>query len=120
MANNPEQLFGDYAASYNRSVTRTPSEGLADVAEHILYAAGCTDNKCLYYNKSSISAAVTKSDMIGVCLGTGNPYLERMSRMKQCLKHPQNVNYGLRILIQEDTFRVAALLNTLFYNCEKM
>ena len=75
MANNPEQLFGDYAASYNSSVTRTPSEGLADVAGHVLYAAGCTDNKCLYYNKSSISAAISGSDMIVVCLGTGNPYL---------------------------------------------
>ena len=76
MANNPEQLFGDYSALYNSSVTRTPSQGLADVAGHVLYEAGCTDNKCLNYNKSSISTAVSKSDMIVVCLGTGNPCSE--------------------------------------------
>ena len=76
MANNPEQLFGDYAASYNSSVTRTPSEGLTDIAGRVLYAAGCTDNRCLYYNKSSISAAVSNSDMIVVCLGTGNSLQE--------------------------------------------
>ena len=73
MANNPEQLFGDYAALYNSSVTKTPLQGLADIAGRVLYAAGCTDNKCLDYNKSSISTVVSKSDMIVVCLGTGNP-----------------------------------------------
>ena len=76
MANNPEQLFGDYAALYNSTATRTPLQGLTDVAGHLIYGAGCNDNKCSHYNKSSISSAVSKSDMVIVCLGTGNPCLE--------------------------------------------
>ena len=72
MANNPEQLFGDYAASYTSNVTKTPSQGLADVADNIIYEAGCADNRCLFLNKTSISNAVSKSDMTVVCLGTGD------------------------------------------------
>ena len=71
MANNPQQLFGDYAASYTSNVTKTPSQGLADVASSIIYEAGCTDNKCPTFNKSAISTAVGKADMTVVCLGTG-------------------------------------------------
>ena len=74
MANNPQQLFGDYAAFYTSNVTKTPSQGLADVANNILYEAGCLDNKCPSFDKNAISTAVTKADMTVVCLGTGNSF----------------------------------------------
>ena len=57
---------------HTSNITKTSSQGLADVADNITYEAGCADNKYLIYNKTSISNAVSKSDMTVVCLGTGD------------------------------------------------
>ena len=71
MAMNPEQLFGDYAANLNKKLTKTPLEGLEDVATTVNFKAGCNDTKCTNYTKSEIMMVAAKSDAIVVCLGTG-------------------------------------------------
>lgn len=72
MANNPQQLFGDYAAAYASNVTKSPSEGLADVADNVITESGCPETTCFYYNKTALADAVSKADMAVVCLGTGS------------------------------------------------
>ena len=46
MANNTEQMFGDYASDVVPQFTTTPLDGLKPLAQTINYAAGCSDNTC--------------------------------------------------------------------------
>ena len=71
MAMNPEQLFGDYAADLNKKLTKTPLEGLRDVATAVNFKAGCNDTKCTNYTKNDVMMVAANSDVIVVCLGTG-------------------------------------------------
>ena len=68
---NPEQLFGDYAANLNKQLTKTPLEGLKDVATTVNFKAGCNDTKCTNYTKSDVMMVAANSDATVVCLGTG-------------------------------------------------
>ena len=71
MAMNPEQIFGDYAPNLNKHLTKTPLEGLEDVADKVIFKAGCNDTKCKNYSKSDVMMAASQSDAVVVCLGTG-------------------------------------------------
>ncbi len=71
MANNLEQLYGDYASNVDRQYAKTPLEGLAKLGFNYSYEAGCTDNHCTSYNSSEIKLAVGGCDMVIICLGTG-------------------------------------------------
>ncbi|CAI9716957.1 probable beta-D-xylosidase 5 [Octopus vulgaris] len=71
MANNTNQLFGDYSATIDPKYTTTPLQGLQALAESVNYAAGCKENKCTSYNASEIEHAVSSSELVIVCLGTG-------------------------------------------------
>ncbi len=48
-----------------------PLEGLTKLASTYSYAAGCTDNTCTHYNSSVLKVAVAHTDIVIVCLGTG-------------------------------------------------
>ena len=71
MADNLEQLYGDYNPNVEPKFAKTPLEGLKSVADQVIYKPGCTDNKCTKYNKTDITSAVQAGDMVVVCLGTG-------------------------------------------------
>ncbi|XP_046550181.1 probable beta-D-xylosidase 2 [Haliotis rubra] len=71
MANNTYQLFGDYAPTMNLEYSSNPLQGIASLWPTVRYGAGCTDNNCTQYNSQEVQAAATGSDLIFVCLGTG-------------------------------------------------
>lgn len=71
MANNVEQLYGDYNADIDPAYASTPLQGLQDIADHVSYASGCLNNTCTTYDQSAIKTAVQDVEMIIICLGTG-------------------------------------------------
>ena len=44
MANNIDQLYGDYASDVMEDFARTPLVGLLPLGDNVAYAAGCTHN----------------------------------------------------------------------------
>ncbi|XP_046354046.2 probable beta-D-xylosidase 2 [Haliotis rufescens] len=87
MANNTYQLFGDYAPTMNPEYTTNPLQGIQYLWSTVRYAAGCTDNKCTQYYSHEVQTAVTASDLIFVCLGTGQE-LESEANDKANLELP--------------------------------
>jgi hypothetical protein len=72
MANNSQELFGDYTPNSNPIYIVTPLEGLGKLAGNVTYAPGCNDgNKCSNYSANDIQNAVKDVTVIFVCLGTG-------------------------------------------------
>ncbi|XP_071112530.1 uncharacterized protein [Haliotis cracherodii] len=71
MANNTYQLFGDYAPTMNLEYTTNPLQGLQYLWSTVRYGAGCTDNNCTQYNSQEVQTVASGSDLIFVCLGTG-------------------------------------------------
>ena len=71
MADNKEQLFGNYATDMMPAYTTTPLQGLGNLSESVNFSRGCPDNKCSSYNSSAIKAAVYGAEAVFVCLGTG-------------------------------------------------
>ncbi len=71
MADNLEQLYGDYGSLVVHKYAKTPLHTLRNLASSHRYAAGCSDTKCTNYDSSAIKAAVAHSDIVIVCLGTG-------------------------------------------------
>ena len=71
MADNLEELYGDYAADVDPIYAKTPLEGLKSMAAITNYAAGCADNSCHNYSAGDIKKAVTGSQLVIICVGTG-------------------------------------------------
>jgi beta-glucosidase len=79
MADNLEQLFGDYSATPNPAYSSTPYGGLKSAADTVVLAHGCTDNWCSKYNADEIKNATLAADVVIVCLGTGQQVEEEGS-----------------------------------------
>ncbi|GAB1598992.1 probable beta-D-xylosidase 6 [Argonauta hians] len=101
MANNTNQLFGDYTATIDPKYTTTPLEGLQSLAETVNYAAGCTDNKCNSYNAAEVEHAISDSQLVIVCLGTGRE-LEREGCDRENLDLP-----GKQLQLLQDSVKAA-------------
>ncbi|XP_045198051.2 uncharacterized protein LOC123552447 [Mercenaria mercenaria] len=71
MANNLNQLYGDYAADIDPRFVKTPLQGLSAMTDRVNYAAGCSDNKCDNYTADAIKAAVKDVQLVIICVGTG-------------------------------------------------
>ena len=71
MANDTAQLFGNYAATPDARFVQSPLEGLKGIANETRYAAGCGDTWCEEYDESEVKRAVTRAQLVVVCLGTG-------------------------------------------------
>ncbi|GAB6026963.1 hypothetical protein CHUAL_013633 [Chamberlinius hualienensis] len=71
MADNAEQLFGDYAPDSDPAYTTTPYQGLKPLATTTKLASGCDSNFCFNYNSTEVISALTEAEIIFVCLGTG-------------------------------------------------
>lgn len=71
MADNKYQQIGSYAPDVMPIFTTTPLQGLSKLSKTVKFAAGCSDNACTTYNRSEIQKAVNSTDIIFVCLGTG-------------------------------------------------
>ena len=73
MADNMNNIVGDYVPDPSSQYQVTPRKGLQNVATIYSFAEGCqnSDPKCLTYDAASISKAVDGADIIVVCLGTG-------------------------------------------------
>ncbi|ESO87217.1 hypothetical protein LOTGIDRAFT_154720 [Lottia gigantea] len=70
MADNIQQLFGSYSPTVFPAVTKTPLQGFQEITS-VAYGAGCKDNRCTKYSSSEIQQAITGTDAVYVCLGTG-------------------------------------------------
>ena len=71
MADNLNQLFGDYAPDIDTKFTKTPRQGLESMATTVNYAAGCKDVRCKNYTSGDIKKAVQGTQLVVVCVGTG-------------------------------------------------
>lgn len=75
MANNSEQLFGDYHPNPAPDAVVTPLQGLQSLATTVRYAAGCDGNpsstQCESYSSDTVKNAVTNTQLNIVTLGTG-------------------------------------------------
>lgn len=71
MADNLEQLYGDYAADVDVNFAQTPLQGLLRLASSTNYAPGCSDNKCNNYTAGDIKNACKDVQLVIICVGTG-------------------------------------------------
>lgn len=87
MADNAEQVFGNYSPNIMPEYTVTPYKGLLGLADKVSYAAGCDNTVCAKYEAGDISRAVTGSQLVVVCLGTG-PAVEQEDNDRSTLDLP--------------------------------
>ena len=97
-ANITDQLFGDYSSNILPQYTSTVYQGLSNLADTTALGVGCSEPTCTSYNRSDVEAAVTGSDLVVVCLGTGQS-IEQESRDRSSIDLP---GYQLQLL-QEAT-----------------
>lgn len=71
MADNLEQLYGDYAADTDSKYAQTPLQGLKGMSDVVNYAAGCSDNRCTNYSSDSVISALQDAQLVIICVGTG-------------------------------------------------
>ena len=73
MADNVQNIMGNYAPEPSAQFITTPRQGLQDVAASVAFAEGCRSSRarCSDYDSESVSKAVSGADLIVVCLGTG-------------------------------------------------
>ncbi|KAL4221807.1 hypothetical protein ACF0H5_020061 [Mactra antiquata] len=72
MADNLDQLYGTYAADIDPKYASTPLKGLSRMSDTVNYVSGCLDdNKCQNYSSNDIKKAVTDTQLVIVCVGTG-------------------------------------------------
>ena len=71
MADNLEQLFGDYSAVVMKEFSMTPFGGLKSAASSTVLASGCDSNTCSKYNAGEVKNATLAADLVIVCVGTG-------------------------------------------------
>lgn len=64
-------MFGDYTPKTDRRFVVTALEGLKKLANETRHASGCDDARCESYNATQVKEAVTDSQLVIVCLGTG-------------------------------------------------
>ena len=75
MSDNKLQLYGDYAASVQDNIVKTPLQGLSALASgSVTHADGCNDMNCAMYNASLVRRVVSGVNLVVVCLGTGKVY----------------------------------------------
>ncbi|XP_012939088.1 xylan 1,4-beta-xylosidase [Aplysia californica] len=136
MADNAQQIFGDYAPNQDRSFTQTPLDGLRSLYPDIKYAKVCNDGTpCTEYNKGAVPDIVSDKELVFVALGTGQaveregndrPDVELAGQQKQLLLDVLD-NSGsaqiilllfsaspLNITFADESDRVAAIMECFF------
>ncbi|KAJ8314666.1 hypothetical protein KUTeg_006816 [Tegillarca granosa] len=110
MANNTEQLFGDYSADADPLFIKTPLQGIKNMYHgyNISYTPGCMDgNKCQKYDKNSVKHVLDGTNgIVFVFLGTGK-LLESENKDRKDMELPgeqlqllkDTVKYGNRPVI---------------------
>ncbi len=73
MADNRDNIMGNYAPEPDQEYITTPLEGLKSIAANTSSAEGCSSSepKCSKYDSASVQSAVKGADLVIVCLGTG-------------------------------------------------
>ncbi|XP_046332069.2 probable beta-D-xylosidase 2 [Haliotis rufescens] len=71
MANDSQQVFGDYAPSPDPRYITSPLSGLVRLGTTATHAAGCSSTFCTDYSKTDVVKALQGADVVFVCLGTG-------------------------------------------------
>ena len=73
MADNVNNIMGNYAPEPDREYITTPLEGLRSMATNTSSAEGCvgSEPRCPQYDGASVLNAVKGADIVIVCLGTG-------------------------------------------------
>lgn len=120
MANNTDQLFGDYSPTTDPRFVKTPLKGLTELNFSMNYAAGCVDGtRCLNYSQDDVKTALVGADLVVVCLGTGkrepvksmhihsllsHVYINTLSKVKVVSYHPCQVN--IFFLIKESRYTI--------------
>ena len=83
MADNIEQLYGDYGSDVLKQFAKTPREGLMPLADNVTFAAGCTGNQ---------------STLCQVLCVVGTPlFLKLLSGVLSCLNEKRRVFHNLRL-----------------------
>ncbi|XP_064596521.1 uncharacterized protein LOC135463130 [Liolophura sinensis] len=71
MSNNASQLFGDYPPNSPHDYIVTPYVGLKSIWPTLSMTNGCSVTECTDYNSGDVEKAVYGSNIVFVCLGTG-------------------------------------------------
>nr|KAG5708871.1 hypothetical protein BaRGS_009280 [Batillaria attramentaria] len=71
LANNSQQLLGDYAPRPPPGSIVTPLQGLQPLATTVQFAAGCQRPLCMKYSSDDVKRAVTNTQLNIFVLGTG-------------------------------------------------
>ncbi|XP_052242270.1 uncharacterized protein LOC127852358 isoform X2 [Dreissena polymorpha] len=71
MADNLGELYGSYAADPDPTYGTTPRQGLKPMSDVLNFASGCSDTKCTNYSSSDIQGAVQNTQLVVICIGTG-------------------------------------------------
>ncbi|XP_013395228.1 probable beta-D-xylosidase 7 [Lingula anatina] len=99
MANNTDQLFGDYSGNIDTSVALNPLQALRTKALYTKFTAGCKDTGCEEYNNETILETVSKTQIIFLCLGTG-AMVETEGKDRTDLQLPGNQPQLLKDVMQ--------------------
>ena len=71
MADDPSSIFGTYTAHPDRCYVTTPLDGLSRLSLDTRHAAGCDRPACQHYDADEVRNAVTRAQLVVVCLGLG-------------------------------------------------
>ena len=71
MSDNAASVMGTYTAWPDTRFIETPLIGLRGLGDNVTSAAGCDTARCLEYDGGAVKRAVTGTDCVIVCLGTG-------------------------------------------------
>ncbi|KAK7088568.1 uncharacterized protein [Littorina saxatilis] len=71
MANNTDQIQGDYAANTSPAYLTSPLAGLSGLSQHVKFSSGCVDTQCKSYDADGVKRVVSETELIYVLLGTG-------------------------------------------------
>ena len=105
-ANATDELFGDYTSDVVAKYTRNVFEGLRRLGREAVLSEGCSSPTCTQYNQTDMQKAITGSDLVVVCLGTGTP-VEEEGRDRSTIDLP-----GQQLLLLKDAVASGKLLHT--------
>ena len=98
--------------------TRTVYDGLSHIADQTVLASGCDVPKCSLYNRTTVQAAVADSQLVIICLGTGQS-IEAEGHDRSTIKLPGKQLQLLKDAVQfgKSVFLISALFSSIPGGC---
>lgn len=116
MADNYDQLFGDYTPQQDKSFTKTPLQAFKEIYPTIQYQKVCEDGTpCKSYNPKVIPEVVNNTDLLFVALGTGIVFFSLNYSLNTVVKLIISlINYISKLKIKKCKFKSILITKTDF------